>query len=467
MFLFAQNCDCETNYEWVKKTIEENDAGFQYVLQTKGEQAYEEHCERILIKVKNANTLNECIPVLQEWLALIRSGHIGIIPNEKKMQSNSAKSVKQLSDWETYAIETNDFKNYLDTRKISDYEGIWWTEPYKIGIIKEGNEYIGFIIESGVETWLKGEVKLKFTITDHGINSVFYMRDRSALQSENVTMIGKNYMEIGDFNLSRLYPEFEEESQYAQYIRSQNADLPYLERLNETTLYLRIPSFASNYKTKIDSVLNVNHEIILTTKNLIIDIRDNGGGSNAFYSAIIPYLYTNPIRTVGVEFLSTKLNNQIMLDFFNKKEHGFDKKRKKWAREVYEKLESQLGMFVNIHDEPVSEYKMDTVYPFPQNIGIIINQFNGSTSEQFLLASKQSKKVKLFGVSTAGVLDITNMYFLDSPCDDFQLGYSISKSLRIPYFTIDDKGIQPDFYLDKSIPKYEWTEYVNKVLNQQ
>jgi hypothetical protein len=31
--------------------------------------------------------------------------------------------------------------------------------------------------------------------------------------------------------------------------------------------------------------------------------------------------------------------------------------------------------------------------------------------------------------------------------------------------TIDGKGIQPDYYLDESIPKYKWVGYVTEVLN--
>ena len=164
--------------------------------------------------------------------------------------------------------------------------------------------------------------------------------------------------------------------------------------------------------------------------------------------------------------LSTTLNNQRMLDFINKDEYGFDKEGKKWARESYEKLSKNMGEFVMLNEYPITITTFDTIHEFPSNIGIIINENNGSTTEQFLLAAKQSKKVKLFGTTTTGILDISNMYFVTSPCNEFELGYSLSRSMRIPEMTIDGKGIQPDYYIDKEIPKYEWTKYVSDILNE-
>ena len=38
---FAQDCSCEENFLWVKKTFEENDAGFQVALDRKGKAEYE------------------------------------------------------------------------------------------------------------------------------------------------------------------------------------------------------------------------------------------------------------------------------------------------------------------------------------------------------------------------------------------------------------------------------------------
>lgn len=467
IYSFAQKCDCKANYEWVKKTFEENDAGFQYTLQSKGEQAYSIHNKQILDKVIQAQTIAECAPILYQWLTFFRSGHIAIKLQEQSQVISDKKAENQFSDWETYTVKTEDFKKYLDKKSITDFEGIWESEPYKIGIRKVGSSYIGFIIESGANTWTKGQVKLKFSITPDKISAVYYMRDHTAEESGHVQLVGKNHLQIGRHSLLRVYPKTDDEPKYAQYFKALHGEEPYMEQLNETTLYLRIPSFGMYYKKMIDSVLRVNREKILVTKNLIIDIRYNGGGSDAAYKEIIPYLFTNPIRGVGLEYLSTKLNNQRMLDFINKPEYEFDEEDKKWAKESYDKLERKLGQFVNVDTETVSITTLDTIYPYPQQIGIIINEDNGSTAEQFLLEAKQSKKVKLFGVTTFGVLDISNMYFVESPCNEFQLGYCLSRSLRIPDFTIDEKGIQPDYYLDKSIPPYEWTNYVNQILNDQ
>lgn len=463
-YTFSQNCDCKTNFDWVKKTFEENDAGFHYALKSKGEQAYANHNRLILEKVNTISKISECTPVLYEWLQFFRTGHISIKLNQNS--DNNPKIENQFADWETYNILTDDFKKYLDKKKDVDYEGIWETEPYVIGIKKEGDNYLGFIIESGAETWTKGQIKLKFSVKKDEIKSVFYMRDHSAVESDKVTLFGNNHLQIGYFNLSRVYPKFEDDPKYNQYFKVLNSELPYIEQINETTLFLRIPSFNHQFKRNIDDVLNENREKILKAKNLIIDIRNNGGGSDAAYSSIIQYLYTNPIRTVGVEFLSTKLNNSRMLEFINNPEYGFDDNGKKWAKNAYDKLESKLGEFVNLNQYMSSVYKKDTIYPYPQNVGIIINEGNGSTSEQFLLEAKQSKKVKLFGVSTYGVLDISNMHFAESPCKEFELGYSLSRSMRLPEFIIDERGIQPDYFLDEDIPKYEWINYVNEILNE-
>ncbi|MGV3629713.1 MAG: S41 family peptidase [Bacteroidota bacterium] len=464
-WIYGQTCTCESDFEWVKKMFEKNDAGFQYALDIKGKEAYENHNKLFYQRLSQLTDQEKCPQLLYEWLLFFRSGHVAIVRKEQAVSKSPA--VINNEKWQTLRVNPSEFKKYLAGKQEIDFEGTWYTDPYTIGIKREGDEYLGFIMESKVESWKKGEVKLRIPARDSGMKPVFYMRDRSAQEFDTAQLLGSNYLEIGSFVLERLDSPYPRDKQIDDFIRSTLASRPYLEELNSTTLVLRVPSFGDYAKNDIDSVIEINRNKLLQTKNLIIDLRNNGGGSDMSFQEILPLLYTNPIRTLGVAFLSTTDNNQRMLDFITDPKYGFSEEDKKWAQESYDKLTQHPGEFVNLQKESVSIETFDTVYPYPSAIGIIINEANGSTAEQFLLAAKQSRKVKLFGTTTFGSLDISNMYFVDSPCKDFQLGYCLSKSLRIPEMTIDGKGIQPDYHLDKTIPPYQWVEFVNKVLTAE
>lgn len=336
--LFSQNCNCTSNFNWLKTTFEKNDAGFSYAISKKGEQAYEMHNKVFIKKTANVTSINDCQKLMAEWLAFFRSGHL---------------KIKNIN------------KSKLNTKK------------------------------------------------------------------EN-----------------RKLPEI------------------YFKTINKQTVYLRISTFSGAVRKTIDSVILKHKKTILKTPNFIIDIRNNGGGSDSSYRKLLPLLYTNPIRSIGIEFLSTTLNNQRMLDFINNPKWGFDQDGKKWAKQSFDKLEKQKGSFVNLSSTMVDEIKYDTIYKFPKRVGIIINGKNGSTAEQFLLDAKQSKKVKLFGTTTKGVLDISNMHFVTFPSRKFELGYGLSRSMRIPEMAIDEKGIQPDFFLDEEIKKEDWIEFVTKSLEK-
>lgn len=44
----------------------------------------------------------------------------------------------------------------------------------------------------------------------------------------------------------------------------------------------------------------------MTSKILIIDIRGNSCGTDNAYQMLLPYIITNPIRNMGVEYLATQ-----------------------------------------------------------------------------------------------------------------------------------------------------------------
>ncbi len=460
--VLGQDCDCASNLKWVRETFEANDAGFSYALSQKGQEAYEQHNKAYEGKAREIDDLQECMQTLENWLAFFRSGHIGIQPTQSEgpVEVSAAQSEadirKSFADWEKLEVDVPAFLEYLNTKTTHDFEGVWASGPYEIGVKKVADAYLGFIIKADGVYWTEGQVKLRIEADG---SATYFMRDHSPEHFEAAELLGNNYLTMGFIDLKRKLPALPPDPEIELHVRAMFNDAPFFDRVDANTALLRIPSFSYSEKAAIDSVVLANQELILQTPNLIIDLRNNGGGSDGSFQELLPILYTNPIRTVGVEFLSTPLNNQRMLDFAEKDEYGLDKETRKWARKSYKKLSKQPGEFVLLSEETVTETAFETVHPFPERIAILINENNGSTTEQFLLAAKQSTKVKLFGTTTAGVLDISNMHYADAPCGEFQLAYSLSRSLRIPDMAIDDKGIQPDFYIGRDIPKYKWVEF--------
>jgi hypothetical protein len=457
--LNAQPCSCENNFLWMKKTFEENDAGFAYILSKKGADAYELHNKGYLEKAKSTTSNKECAIVLDKWLRFFRQGHIGIDFKEKDTLSQSGTTTS--GKWEKVKIPLKEFEKYLAGKTDPGYEGIWFAEPYKIGIKKIEGQYVGFVIETTAEGWMKDELKTKFD--DNG--GVYYLRNKTGERFKKVLLEGKNDLQLGNFPFKRIYPVLQNDAATDLDLKLLKSPKPFLEQLNDQTLILRIPSFEISEKKYIDSVIRNNRALILSTANLIIDVRNNGGGSDASFKEILPFLYTNPVRTVGVEFLSTPLNNQRMLDLSNNPE--FDSSSRKRFKAYYDTLQQSPGKFVNLSRQLVGIDQQDTVYTYPRRVGILINEKNGSTTEQFLLAAKQSIKVKLFGVTTFGMLDISNVHSIPFPCGPFELYYGLSKSYRIPGMAIDDIGLQPDYYIDPTIRSNEWIPFTDRTLKNK
>jgi len=471
---YAQKCDCSSNLKWLIETFEKNDAGFQYIIDKKGKNAYQAHNKIYINKALAVKTKPECLKLLNDWTEFFRKNHLQVIFNPSKNQKKQEKLSKEAiiekyKNSPKFDIKEKKFKKYISNLKNKDsFEGIWLSEPYVIGIVKDtknpNRDYIGFIITSKIPYWQKNQIKLEIIKNKNGNYDMnYYMGDHSVRKIKNIKIAGNNYL-LSDFIvLKRINPVFKTDPDTELFFKSLYARKPFLEKISKNTVLLRIPSFRRTEKKDIDSILAKNKHLISKTDNLIIDVRNNGGGSDVSYEKIIPYLYTNPIRGLGVQFLSTELNNKRMIDFMN--DPNWSEKDKEWARKSFEKLNKHIGKFVNLKDKIVSIDTLDTILPYPKNVAILVNGNCGSTTEQFLLEAKQSKKVKLFGTTTVGSLDISNLYSVNSPCGEYQLWYGLTKSYRIPEMTIDGKGIQPDYFFDRTIKPYEWIKKTEEILN--
>ena len=470
---FSQVCDCEKTFQWMIQTFEKNDAGFQYIIHKNGIDDYDRHTKQYIAKVKNVHLASVCQTLLTEWLHYFRPGHIGFYVKEPQADQsvNTEATIRnRFKNTATVNLNEEELKTLLEKKKNKlPIEGIWSSKGYRIGIVREekpDTHFIAFILKADSVYWMPKQIKAKLKPVDknHHFSVEYYKKDHSIeiTKAELVTISG-SLLNLYNTYWIREYPKVTLSQKENLLIKTNSAEIPFIEKLSEKTLYLRIPSFRMEEKKNIDSILALYDKQITTTVNLIIDIRNGTGGSDQSYRKLLPYLYTQAFRQIGVQLYATELSAQG----YDKYASLFtDSETVKDCRSVATRMRANLGRFIDQSDHKFNLDSSYQVLPYPRQVAILCNKNNGSTDEQFLLDSKQSKKVKILGRPTGGMLDISNMNEVDSPDGIFELYYCMSKSYRIPDYCIDGVGIQPDVFMDDFIPEEDWIDYAQSYLEK-
>ena len=483
--LFAQNkektdCNCKETFLWMKTTFSQNDAGFQDVIDKKGLDYYNYFTSKIEKKVKKVKDVNLCSNLLKEWLSFFREGHIGIWPNgnnnifenENEVDLSDQKIREKYKDSRIIDLTEIQFKELIQQKKKLDpLEGIWnFGNSYKkIGILRdEKNDSIFncFIIEADSVYWMPKQLKAIFVKESGNFKVEYFLRDHSSQKTSAYFSNTTDYLLNVKLNendnwCKKTFPLIKNDVQDELFFQFKNNEKPFLLQLSDKTNYIRIPSFSYENKVFIDSVLKANKDILNTTQNLIIDIRYGTGGADVSFENLIPLLYTNPIRGIGNKLYATKINAEGYKYYAEMFKQGGDTVSSKECMDISKMLSQNLGEY--LEREKVDSIRLDSVKAFPNQIAIVCNEYNGSTDEEFLLAAKQSKKVKIYGEPTMGALDYSNINEVLSPDGKYKMWITMSKSYRIPDFCIDGVGVQPDYYIDQTIPEDNW---INFVLNR-
>jgi len=474
--IVAQQCNCAESFDWMVNTFKTNDAGFQYVIDKKGMDEFTKHSDFYREKALKATSTNDCLTIMNNWLFFFRKGHIGAYLKPELWQNTQSASLSELQkdsirnlyrSEEIIDFTEAQFKEFLKKNgKLNAIEGIWTSNAYSIGITRspeKKNQFIAFIIKADSIYWLPKQKKAEFTLkSDSSFSMVYSMRDHSK-RNEEARLVGDSgsYLLIMNSIWTKVYPVTNPTQKDGLFVKFRTASSPFIEKLSGSTLYLRIPSFDYSKKKEIDGLLQSHDSLIKSTPNLIIDIRNGTGGSDLSFFKLIPYFYTQPIRSMDFKYFSTELNAQ---QYDNWASTITDTANSNYCRRVALKMRQNIGSFITLDDTKVSIDSSYTPSAFPRKVAIICNQYNGSTDEAFLLKAKQSSKVKLFGSPTAGVLDISNIHIVDFPNGQFQLIYGMTASLGLPAFSIDGVGIQPDYFIDDTIQEEDWINFVQSTI---
>lgn len=224
--------------------------------------------------------------------------------------------------------------------------------------------------------------------------------------------------------------------------------------VDDSTLLFSLPDFHEDNRNKINYLINLHKRKILKTPYLIIDVRNNGGGTDRGWENIIPYIYTNPIKMTGNDLLAS---DELIREYSEL--YHWDKSFQAQRNSLIEEQKKKPDKFVLRCKDNVLE--LNSVMPNPKRVVILSNENNGSSGEAFLLSAKQSKKVIIMGQPSKGVLDYSNVISIQCPSFAFQLQCPTTRASWVPEYSVDKEKIKPDIYLEYN---QDWIKEAIKAL---
>ena len=423
----CQQCSCEKKFAFIKRQIETNYAGFSDKVNPSTQKDYDKITREYSIKAKHIKNDALCIYTLQNWVNFFKDGHIHL----NGIDANKKKEIIKLTSVQIKQLEQS-------SKKV---EGIYYSfdSSFKIAVLKnktDFRDYAGVIISSEYQEWKEGQVKLELKkIDDSSFTAITYEKNHfyypELYRFDGISLGAGNWVKSG------------EKDNEAMNKAAKKAELKGLaaKKLSDSTLYIQIGSFSITKAKAIDSLFKANESLLRTTPNLILDVRYNGGGDDGSYKPIQPWLYTNPVISVGDDVYATEDNIRIYKQRLT--DPGYSESDKAEMKALITTMEHNIGKFVLF--SPDDTITFDKVEPYPKKVIILINKGCGSSTEQFLLDITPSAKVTLMGTHTYGGLDYSNVIEAESPCGNIQFGYASTRSHRIVIGkSIDNIGIKPD-----------------------
>jgi hypothetical protein len=444
----AQNPDCLSDFNYLVNKIKTDYPGYH----DKVTKATEKELADLELKLREKIAIHpdSCGTYLDEYVSWFSDFHLKVRYNWSKHHSGSGSKQKVAP----LIIELNNDTLKTLSNKVNTIEGIWVSFWGKVAIMKRGgeNKYVGIVIQQ--QGYKPGQVMFEFTAGNDQKFGTDYYDDPDYFKPVHTLAslhLGDKILEIHEYlrfarqSNSTVYDYAFLASYRAQYPNGLNI-FPLAFYLSDSTFYMRVTDFGDDLAGRM---VKSHWKEIMARPFLVLDIRNNGGGQDEYYQPLSDLIYTNPFETKGVEWYASEGNIHSIEEAIRTGDIKDGDDNLEWTKVLLSAMKKNPGGFViNPSGGQDGIIKGDTIYKNPRRVGIIINEGNGSTAEQFLLEAKESKKVLLFGNQhTAGCLDYSNLAIEEFPSGKYNLIYPMTRSRRLPEHPIDNIGIAPDIMI--------------------
>ncbi len=457
----SQDCNCQKDFEFVTNYYEENLPGFKDNVTDDNIEYYNKFKNRLFNLSKNyCDDEDLCFKTLLVYVEFFKDNHSSIYTNKSiSVDENNEEEVNQFILSESFKnreiIET--FKSDI-TNPIHDIENKYQTKDatYTVVVLENKNEfrdYVGVITDSKTPLWKKGQVKFELKKVKEDTYDMFmYMRNHALRYYKNVKL------ENGILDDSWYNINLDKKVSYNVYIEKQELSF---QEIDDSINYMYIPTFNGNWYAKISEFYDKYDTKIQTKPYLIIDVRNNGGGSDACASPLLKYIYTKPFRSDKVGVYATKENIRKSLEWYE----DMKKDTVNFSNEFLEGFKEEIATMKSVPNKtfvPRSTGEMvtmDSVLSNPMKVAIITNKYCASSCESLLFWALESDKTIIVGENSGGYVGYGEISRVETPNFNFELGCTMTRYTDQRKYETD--GIPPNYYFNND---KDWIEQAIDIL---
>ena len=379
---------------------------------------------------------------------MLKDHHSGIGFNLERKDLGTAELIDQFKrsadyqKFEKLTIDSSRIVSLLMTKQVEDIEGIYSDGRNTVfGIIKKENapgKYIGVVLKQNKLLDI-GHVLLELTQKQNNSYDIVY----------NIGLLGFNFQKI----FKRLDIENGQISSFGFFktLKATPGGKPYeFKSLDSSTNYLRLSSFDGSLTEELDVFYDSIGSQVKNRPFLIIDLRNNGGGSERSYLKLLQYAYTKPLQIDPAEVWVSAEN----IKRYEEAKHGDNK-------DLIERMKKARPFtFIPQSTETNTTWALDSVTVFPKKIVLLFNRGTASAAEGMIVYFMQSEKVITMGENSGGYVGYGNVMTAQTPCRKFTIQSTTTKYTEKSKYEFI--GIPPMHTVPK---KQDWIEYARQLLH--
>ncbi len=382
---------------------------------------------------------------------------------------------KQISDQMDRMLFLHLAQDYLSTFKVCGHLSLRDNTLGSIGFSVIRYENALYVTSANKDTGLvPGD---KITAIDSLPIATIADRERNFLMGEAIERQGDLWRDILKFYKAITVIGKDGNSRDVAIIhnsKGDNVEKYSYKKLSEDTLYLKFLDFAD--EEAIGKIYDECRGELDTCKNLIVDVRGNGGGADAAFFPLLSYGYPEGVSVadydkkrdpIEINYSERNCKERLTLlkNFFG---DSVPEQAKPMVDKMLSDLENNRGKGFVISNDADADNSGIIGKRTPEKVFVITDEGCASSGEAFVEAMSFSSKVEVVGRPTCGILDYSNCNMVQ--LGDFSFVYPTSRDTRIDRgLGMSQKGVPVDHYIPwtpDSIGKDLEMEYILSAIGE-